>query len=58
METPPEVGTKVAVVLPPQGLVTATVAAVRVEENRIVVRVRLEPGDELEYPLAAVQPLN
>ena len=58
MEKPPEVGAKVAVVLPPQGMVTATVAAVRIEENRIIVRVRLGPDDELEFPLGAVQPLN
>jgi len=58
MEKPPEVGARVAVVLPPKGLVTAVVAAVRIEKNRILVRVRLGPGDELEYPLGAIQPLN
>jgi len=55
---PPEMGSLVAVVLPGAGMVKATVTDVRFADSRTCVRVVVEGGREIEFPLGAVQPLS
>ena len=51
-------GSLVAVVLPGAGMVKATTTDVRFADSRTCVRVVVEGGREIEFPLGAVQPLS